>query len=646
MLVTQRGAEIKVAIVACLLAKRNMNINASHVYAQVAKYKLQSKIQSAVSRYLRWLYMRFTLLTCFFLLLKISFGQNKYLLQAVCADKPAGFFTKKFSYKTQLKDSTQAMAEVALLFNTLRSFGYLAASVDSVIVDSTKATVYFFIGEKQESIILRNGNIDPALLSGAGVKNAVSGVKKIPITGAEVVKGKIVQQCENNGYPFASATLDSFTNTGNIVSANVYLQKNELIRYDSLEILGKTKTRKVFLRNYLGLKVGKPYNEANIKKMKQRLSALQFVEEVRPHTVYFQNGKAKVNLYLKDKKSSQFDFLLGLLPGSSGKKLLVTGEARIHLFSLLGMGEEFFLEWKKLQPKTQQLEVRVVYPYLFGLPLGINGRFELYKRDTSYINIDGDYGVQYQFAGSNYLKASLHQQIAIITNVDTAYIKQRRSLPKNLDIQTNEFALEYFFQKLNYRFNPVDGFVIKAGGSAGVKQIKRNNNIVGLFDETTGKYFSYLYDTTRLKVFQFRLSLAIDKYWKLAARHTIKTSVEGKYFFSPNIFENEKYRLGGVNTLRGFDDQSIFTPYYAMANLEYRFLLSKNSYFSTFFNAAVVQDTRAGKGPVDFPFGFGAGAAIETKVGIFGITYAMGRQLDNKITFKSAKIHIGYVNYF
>jgi outer membrane protein assembly factor BamA len=142
------------------------------------------------------------------------------------------------------------------------------------------------------------------------------------------------------------------------------------------------------------------------------------------------------------------------------------------------------------------------------------------------------------------------------------------------------------------------------------------------------------------------VGISIDKYWKLAARHTIKTSFSGAYFFSRNIFENEKYRLGGVSSLRGFDDQSIFTPYFAMANLEYRFLLSKNSYFHTFFNSAMVEDARAGKGPFDFPFGFGAGAAIETKIGLFGITYAMGRQLDNKLSFRSAKIHFGYVNYF
>ena len=564
----------------------------------------------------------------------------------VCSDKPNEFFTKKFSYKNHFKDSVQANTEAKDLFNKIRSFGYLASSIDSIQSDSTRTVVYIYVGDKFESIVLKNGNADPSLLTNAGVKSSVLSGKKIPIGDVELVKAKIIRECENTGYPFASVKLDSFTANGNSYSAKIFLQKNELIRYDSIEILGKTKTRRVFLRNYLGVKIGKPYNESNIRKIQQRLNELQFVESIQPRTVLFQNGKAKVNLYLKDKKSSQFDFLLGLLPGASGKKLLITGEARIHLFSLLGMGEEFYLEWKKLQPKTQQLDVRFVYPYLLGLPLGINAQFQLYKRDTSYVDIDGDYGVQYQFVGSNYLKASLRQKISIITNVDTAYIKQTRSLPKNLDISTNEFALEYYLQKLNYRFNPVDGYVLKLSGSAGVKKIKRNNNISNLYDEVTSKNFDYLYDTAHLKTFQFRIAIAFDKYWKLAPRHTIKTSVEGKYFFSRNIFENEKYRLGGVNSLRGFDDQSIFTPYYAMANLEYRFLLSKNSYFSTFFNAAVVQDNRIGKGPVDFPFGFGVGAAIETKVGIFGITYAMGKQLDNKITFKSAKIHIGYVNYF
>lgn len=503
-----------------------------------------------------------------------------------------------------------------------------------------------YAGDKFENIVLRNSNVDVSLLGNAGVKGLVLNGKPVSVSGAELVKAKLIRECENNGYPFATVRLDSFEANQHSWSAKIFLQKNELIQFDSIHILGKTRMKRAFLKNYLGIKPGKPYNEGTVKRIGQRLNELPFIESVQPYNIEFVNGKAKINVFLKDRKASDFDALLGLLPGSSGQKLLITGQAHLHLISLFGMGEDFFLEWKKLQPKTQQLDVRVSYPYLVGLPLGISARFELYKRDTSYLDLNGDYGIQYQIIGSSYLKASLHQHISIVTNVDTAYIKSTRALPKNLDINTNEFALEYYLQKLNYRFNPTSGYVLKAEGSVGVKQIKKNNNILGLYDETTGGNFGFLYDTTRLKTIQFHLGLSVEKYWRLAARHTIKTSFDGKYFFSRHILDNEKFRIGGVNSLRGFDDQSIFTPYYAMANLEYRFLLSKNSYFSAFFNSAVVEDLRVGKGPVDFPFGFGVGAAIETKVGIFGITYAMGKQLENKITIKSAKIHFGYINYF
>jgi hypothetical protein len=132
---------------------------------------------------------------------------------------------------------------------------------------------------------------------------------------------------------------------------------------------------------------------------------------------------------------------MGFLPGSSGQKLLITGEARIHLFSLLGVGEEFYLQWKKLQPKTQELDVRIVYPYLLGLPLGISARFQLYKRDTSYVDIDGDYGVQYQFVGSNYLKASLKQKITIETlNPFLAMKANTKRLDSKYLISIQDFA--------------------------------------------------------------------------------------------------------------------------------------------------------------------------------------------------------------
>ena len=589
--------------------------------------------------------MRIALIIFLTLLLKVSFGQGKYSFQVISSDQPKEFFTKGLSYKEKLKDSVQGVQEKRDLVSKLRTAGYAASSVDSLKADSTRMILYIYVGQKVDNIILRNGNVDDKLLNDAGVKYFVTSGKPIKITDAENVKDKILQQCENTGYPFASVKLDSFGQSGKAFTAKIYLEKHDLIRYDTIHILGKTHTKKPFLKSYLGLKPGKPYNETTIKRINQRLAELQFLQVIQPRTVEFLNGKAKVNVFVKDKKASQFDALLGLLPGSSGQKLLITGDAKLHLLSPFGYGEDLYLQWQKLQPKTQTLDVKVTYPYLLGLPLGISAKFNLYKADTSYVDVNGDYGLQYQLMGSDYLRASLKQKITIVTNVDTSYIIQNRTLPPNVDLISNDFALEYFTQRLDYRINPTSGYTLTINGSAGVRSIKQNSGITQLYDEVSGKYFGYLYDSIKLKTFEFHLGLTVEKYWKLAARHTIKTNFDGKYFYAPTIFQNEKYRLGGVNSLRGFDDQSIFTPYYAMGNIEYRFLLSKNSFFGAFFNAALVQNSLTQKG-FDYPYGFGVTAAIETKAGVFGITYAMGTQLGNKITFNSAKIHFGYVNYF
>ena len=573
-------------------------------------------------------------------------AQEPFHLHIVCSDKDSFFFKKQLSIKTTFNDSIAPLREIDYLHTHLRDKGYMTASIDSTVKRGHFFTTYIYVGDKFENITIYNGNIPDKFLAELGLKNLNSG-KPIPADGTQLFKAKVIQSCENIGYPFAEVQLDSFTHDKGTISARVYLQKHELFHYDSLQILGKTKVKGIFLRNYLGIRPGKVYNEGTVRRITQRLNELQFAEVLKPYTVEFRDVKARVNLFLKDKKASQFDLLIGLLPGSSGQSVLITADVKIHLFSPFGVGEELFLQWQKLQPNTQTLLVKVVYPYVVGLPLGLNVNFELYKKDTAYLDLVGDYGIQYQLLGSNYLKASYRQKTTIILAPDTDFVKINRSLPPNLDISTNEFALEIFLQRLNYRFNPVSGYIFQASVAAGARTIKKNNTILSLYDFQENKTFGYLYDTTKLTTFQMHLSFMIDKFWKITNRQTIRTMLEAKYFFANRVLDNEKYRIGGVNLLRGFDDRSIYTPYYAVANLEYRFLISKNSYFFAFFNAAMVQEVRHFKyRPFDFPYGFGAGTAFETKIGLFGLSYALGTQLDNPITFKSGKIHFGYVNYF
>jgi len=522
----------------------------------------------------------------------------------------------------------------------------MGASVDSVVKKGKLLSAYIYVGDKFQTITIYNGNIPADFLDEINLKKLGDG-KVIPANSVQLFKAKIIQSCENIGYPFAEVNLDSFTvNNGN-VSAKLYLQRHEIIRYDSLHIEGKTKVKAIFLRNYLGIKIGKVYNESTVRRIAQRLSELQFAEVVKPHTVYFRSGKARVNVFLKDRKASQFNILIGLLPGSSGQSVLITGDVKIHLFAPFGLGEELLLQWQKLQPKTQTLNVKVVYPYLVGLPLGLNVNFQLFKQDTSYLELDGDYGVQYQMIGSDYLKASYRQKVSIILDPDTNFVKINRTLPPNIDFSTNEFALEVYLQKLNYKFNPVSGYIFQASVALGSRTIKKNNTILGLYDYEEGRTFAYLYDSLKLTTFQMHIAVLIDKFWKINNRNTIRTMFHGEYLLSDNILLNEMYKIGGTGSLLGFDDRSIYTPYYLIGDLEYRFLLAKNSYFYGFFNSALVKDQGHYEyKTLDFPFGFGVGTTFETKVGLFALTYALGTQEGNPIVFKDSKIHFGYVNYF
>lgn len=585
--------------------------------------------------------MKALFLACCVFVSQIIFAQSSIKLNTTFTDTNAGFNSTNFKISSSVKDSAEAFNNTKKLLNKIQSAGFAAASLDTFYCDSNNCFAQFFIGEKLNGFQLKNSNIENTFLSGTKQK---LNRKKSVLTPKEIniVQQKILTNAENKGYPFAEVFLDSFKI--NPASANINIEKHELFLFDTLSIPQKVKVKKKFLSAYLGIKRNKPYDESKIKSIEQRLNALPFIEITHPHTVWFDKEKAKVELNIKDKKASVFNAFLGILPGGAGQKVLITGEAKINLYGMLGFGEQLNLEWNKTMPKTQVLKTMIAVPYLFGLPLGVDVRFELFKRDTAWLDLDGNYGVCYQFSGMNYLKASLKQKNTIVLKVDTTFIKQNQTLPNALDIKSNEFALEYYFMNLNYRFNPTTGWQLTAGGSVGAKSVKRNSLINNLIDEKRGETFSYLYDSIGKQNFQFSLWLSLDKFWKIHKRMTILTSLKAKYFYSALVFENEKYRIGGMNTLRGFTEESIITPYYGIANLEYRYLLSKNAFFFTFFNVGVVQQAASNK--IDFPFGFGAGVSLETKIGVFGITYALGQKHNEKVSFKNSKIHFGYTNYF
>ncbi|MCH8903849.1 MAG: hypothetical protein IIA45_08050 [Bacteroidetes bacterium] len=566
---------------------------------------------------------------------------NGYSL-TIYSDKDTTFLRKQFEYQRNFLDSFSIHRELNRLLLELYDYGYLSARYDSVETDSNEFTAYLTIGDVFKWITLKNVNLDAGMLSHVGYREKLYSDKPFGYKQLRLMFEEILKYAEDNGYPFASIKMDSIVISGNSISARLYIKKNQLIIIDSIHVVGDVNIQQSYLYNYLGIKPGSLYNESVISKVSVRIKELPFATEEKPFNILFHEDRATLNLFLKAKKISQLYGLVGVLPNNeSTGKLLVTGEARIKLQNPFGTGKVMNLHWRKLQPETQDLKINLVYPYILSFPLGADGSFDLYKKDSAYLDVIQRIGIQYMLTAGDYFEVFAKNKQTNLLDIDTASIRSTGKLPLNLDINVTTYGLGYKFERLDYRLNPRSGFTFSAQAGAGLKKIKENKTITDVNDA--------LYDALDLKSTQYQVDYKLDVFIPIKNRSTIMLGSVGGGLWTQDIVKNELYRLGGLHMLRGFDEESIYASLFNVFTAEYRFLLDLNSYFYLFTDYAYYENEvnrNNGKPWIDRPFGFGTGISFETKAGIFSLSYALGIQMGNSLDVTSGKIHFGYLNYF
>jgi outer membrane protein assembly factor BamA len=241
--------------------------------------------------------------------------------------------------------------------------------------------------------------------------------------------------------------------------------------------------------------------------------------------------------------------------------------------------------------------------------------------------------VQYLFTGNNFIKAFINNKESSLLN--TTGLKNATTLPPYADISTTSYGLSGHYEKLDYRFNPRNGIMMDATASTGNRIITKNAALD-----------THLYDSLELATTQYSVEFSGDYFIPFGQRGVIDLGNKSAWIYSPDIFTNELFRIGGLKSLRGFDEESIYASSYSMGKIEYRYLLEQNSFLFVFMNGAYYQNQSRGKAVYDTPYGFGTGINFETKLGIMSISYALGKQFDNPVYFRNAKVHFGIVNYF
>ena len=577
-----------------------------------------------------------------------AYGQLIYQIKWLPDSASTSVFKKLVPDDKTLLDSAQCIQKVNQTINFLALQSYLTATVNSIIFKDSVCNVWVNTGSSYKWIKLSGGNVDEDVLTASGWRQNLFYNKVFDYQNYAQKVNQMLAHLEQNGYPFAQIKLDSIVVQNDGISAQLNLDKGDLVKFDTIEIIGDANIKSWYVAKYLGIKKDGLYNEQLLKRMDARLSQLPYIQLTRSSLVYFVGATAKPVVYLTNKRSSSVDGVIGFAPSSDNNqnKLLITGEANLKLQNLFGTGKGFDLAFRSFLNGSQELKTRIVWPYIARSNIGVDYELNLLKFDSTFLDVKHDIGLQYRFVGSDYLKIFFSTQNTSLLSVDTNLVKVTRALPVSNDLKVNLYGLSAKVVRYDYFLNPRKGYGFDASAAIGTKQIIRNPTVNALkFSQPDGSNIS-LYDTISLSSTQYKLTFKGDVFLPLFDRATIRFEGNFGHLQSPVLFFSELFRLGGIRTLKGFDEQAIFASSYGIVNTELRYLLQQNSHVMLFWNGAWYQNKIRQPLVEDMPYGFGAGLNFETGAGIFSLYYAVGKQFNNSIEFNKAKIHFGFVSYF
>lgn len=550
----------------------------------------------------------------------VSKGQKKYTL----------FFINN-EHKVIKKHPETRFKDSITLKNYLNDFqslayrkGYLLSSFDTIKkTGETNFSVRFSAGEKFQHAVLR---MKPEELRFVKKKGSISEkmLLKTPLTPQEFMStlSSVQQTYLENGYPFVSVQLDSVVILNNSIEAVIVVDKGPQLRWSKLHVKGDSSISKKFVASLIGIKEKDIYNESDFYRITQKIRQINFFEEIKPAELLFTPEGVELYTYLKSKPMSSVNGIIGLQPNPVTSRLSLTGELSLKLHNILKRGELLHIDWRSIQAQTQSLRAHLTYPYLFNTNFGLDGTFDLYKRDSTFLEINATAGVNYYLNGGSYIKAFYQN------NTSNLLSGAANSNMQNLgSVKTNSYGISFFYNQVDYLPNPSRGLILETKFSAGIRTAQVSDT--SLAEKST----------------VYRGSIHVMGFIPLAKRHVLMLRNSTNLYQAPVIYANEAHRYGGLGTQRGFNEEELYATAQTTFSAEYRFLVDRNSFAFLFFDQSWYENNSQTYYN-DQPFGFGAGFSFGTNIGVFSISYALGKQFNNPIMFRNGKIHFGYIAYF
>lgn len=437
---------------------------------------------------------------------------------------------------------------------------------------------------------------------------------------------------EDKGLPFAEVKIDSVQIQGTKLTGRIDFTPGPLITWDSLSLAGNSKTQLTYLQLLSKLEVGRPFSQSRLEESTQLLQRSPYFSLLGPPQVSFQQQKAIPIFSLQERRLNVFDGVIGFLPNENEPgKLLITGQVDLQLYHLGGKGRDISLQWQRLNVQSQSLDLKFKESFIFRSPLDASVEFSLLRQDSSFVNRSFVLEFGYRVSDSGYLNFFTRRQAGDLLEQPRFDPQQ---LPAAIDYRWNQYGIGGEWNLLDDLRFPRRGGRLSGEFSVGNKRILENT---GIPEE--------LYEGLTERSTQIMGRIEVEKHVFVKPVLGMWIRGSGGIIENPNLFLNELFRIGGLNSIRGFNEKFFFARHYGFVNLEQRLFFGQNSYLMVFGDFGVLNNPYFSP-QKDTPFSFGSGINLDTEGGLFSFVFALGKSNIQPLAFEYARVHFGYLARF
>ncbi len=532
--------------------------------------------------------------------------------------------------ETMPVDSVRAVARRVI--RQYQTQGYYRARVDSAAIDSSAARVRMYVTRGPRiplgAIRIRGAEA----LSTVRIRQMMDTQTGAPLDPArlEADLEAIVARYEEAGYPLVQVRVDETTllpGPPPRLRITLSIDEGRSLRLEAVSVPEGARTAPSFLAEVAGLQIGQPLTAYDPEAIRRRVEATGLFRRVGPPELRLtEKDGAVLHLPVTERAPGAFDLVLGYLPPQGRGEGQIVGNGQLALRNLFGGGRTLSLQLDRRPGQVSQVDVRAADPYWLGWPLRLDLRFTGEQRDSTYGKQAYHLGAGYRFGDGLELSGTLTREATRPGQAGTRLQGSGQRIAR----ATAWFAgVTIRYQNVDRRVNPRRGWTLETSLEQGRKSTAER--IVTAEQDTVRRQSSLRQERLRIDARGFAPT------W---AQQVVAIGLDAALLRSSRYDRSDLFRIGGANTLRGYDEDRFLGRAVGRLFVEYRYLVDRASYAYVFSDLGMVEtpDLSDLEGARTWHPGYGLGIQVSTRLGLVNASYALSPE---DASPAEGRIHLG-----